>query len=386
MPLHCFSFWRAGAPTRAGFPFWRAGAPTRAGFLFWRAGAAAVARFARSDRSPLEPPALRRVMPALCALGVGLAGLLVADPTHAYCRTRTCEFRRDVDCQVDPRSGCSTVGSFVYWGNNCIPFAVQRDGSEEEEISAAEIDALVSDGFDTWTTVRCENGGTPALSSGSQGPIACDQVEYNCNVREDNSNIVMFRDDFVNSAAGLRFGVIALTTLTANLVSGELFDADIEINSRDEDFVVGGVSSGVNPNDPRDLRGVVNHELGHLLGLSHSEEVGALMRAAYEGTFEPGEDDIAGMCAALGPAASDPSCSVSKLAESTECLGPDTMCSSASTQTTDSEGCACGLAGAPSERGAAGAFGVATLALGYCVRRARRHSARRQRRGAASRA
>jgi hypothetical protein len=113
-----------------------------------------------------------------------------------------------------------------------------------------------------------------------------------------------------------------------------------------------------------------------LLGLSHSEEVGALMRAAYEGTFEPGEDDIDGMCAALGATASDPSCSVAKLAESTECLGPDTMCSSASTTTTDSEGCACGLAGTPDEHGGAARFGLGLLALGYTLRRARRASAR----------
>jgi hypothetical protein len=331
--------------------------------------------FARTDRSPSSAlsPALCRIASAL----FGLAALLVASPSQAYCRTRTCEFRNDVDCEVDTLTGCSTVGAFVYWGTNCIPFAVQRDGSDEEEISATELDALVSDGFDAWTTARCARGGTPSLSSGSQGPIACDEVEYNCNVREDNSNIVMFRDDFVNSAAGLRFGVIALTTLTANLVSGELFDADIEINSRDEDFVVtGDGSSGVNPNDPRDLRGVVNHELGHLLGLSHSEEVGALMRAAYEGTFAPGEDDIDGMCAALGAAASDPSCSVAKLAESTECLGPDTMCSSASTTTADSGGCACGLAGTPDEHGGAARIGLGLLALGYTVRRARRASAR----------
>lgn len=339
--------------------------------------------FARTDRSSSFS---RRTGPVLCALGVGLAALSITSPSQAYCRTRTCEFRPDVDCQNDPSTGCSTVGAFVYWANHCIPFAVQRDGSEEEEISATELDALVGDGFDIWTAVRCQNGGTPELSSGSQGPIACDQVEYNCNVREDNSNIVMFRDDFVNSGAGLRFGVIALTTLTANLVSGELFDADIEINSRDEDFVVdGNGGAGVNPNDPRDLRGVVNHELGHLLGLSHSEEVGALMRAAYEGTFEPGADDVAGICAALGPARSDPSCSVPKLAESTECLGPDTMCSSASTMTTESEGCSCVLAGAPDEQGSAARLGVALLALGYTLRRARLGVSRRARSRSAAR-
>jgi matrixin len=328
--------------------------------------------------SPRSSARVRRLPFVVALHGLLVASAFLPSSAAAYCRTRTCEFRPDLSCEVDRETGCSTVGAFVYWDTHCIPFAVQRDGSEDEDITAPELAQLVNNGFDTWSSSSCSGGGSPELASGSQGSIACDGVEYNCNVREDNSNIVMFRDDFSNTSAGLRFGVIALTTLTANLVTGELFDADIEINSRDEDFEVGDVGGvGVNPNQPRDLRGVVNHELGHLLGLSHSEVQGALMRAAYEGSFQPGEDDVAGICAALGASNSDPRCTVPQLAESTECLGPDTACSRQSSTSTDSGGCACGLA-APRDGGSTGAQAVvALLGLSLAVRRARQSASRR---------
>src|SRR4051812_7928372 len=155
-----------------------------------------------------------------------------------------------------------------------------------------------------------------------------------------NSNLVMFHDRFDSSNSALQAGVIALTTVTANLVNGEIFDADIEINSRDEDFYIDAPGAS---RESRNLRGVINHELGHLLGLSHSKVRGALMQALYEGITEPAADDTAGICEALDSTGSDPACSVEPLASDAQCLGADSDCTSigGDTPPESSGGCSC---------------------------------------------
>ena len=288
----------------------------------------------------LRSAVLNRQRAALGALALAFS-LAGAREAAAFCRTRTCEFRSDVECPIDPRTGCSGAGEYVYWKSGCIPYAVQRDGSRTENISAEQVADLLDEGFQVWSDASCAQGTTPVLSTARQGLIACDQVEFNCMARDQNSNLVMFRDRFLDTGSGLQSGVIALTTVTANLVNGEIFDADIEINSQDEDFYIDTPdASGTD----RDLRGVINHELGHLLGLSHSRVRGALMQALYEGITEPSADDSAGICEALDTGKSDPACSVAPLDSDSQCLGSDSDCSTVGGDTTTSEssgGCSC---------------------------------------------
>jgi hypothetical protein len=104
----------------------------------------------------------------------------------------------------------------------------------------------------------------------------------------------MFRDDGWPYANGGE--TLALTTITFNTENGEIYDADVEINSYDDrkNLTIGDGRIG------SDLLSIATHEAGHFLGLAHSDELQATMFPSYN----PGEtklrtleaDDVAGIC------------------------------------------------------------------------------------------
>ena len=60
-----------------------------------------------------------------------------------------------------------------------------------------------------------------------EGPVECDQVQYNQD--QPNQHVIIFRDDvwpYDDSN-----NTLALTTVTFDPDTGELYDADMEINS-----------------------------------------------------------------------------------------------------------------------------------------------------------
>ena len=111
--------------------------------------------------------------------------------------------------------------------------------------------------------------------------------------RELNQNVLVW---VTNGAQWIHGpGVLGLTTLTYNTCDGEVVDGDIEINAAEFLFAV-DVPSSVE----MDLENTVTHEVGHLLGLDHSNDAEATMYFnSPEGETRkrtPETDDYLGLC------------------------------------------------------------------------------------------
>jgi Matrixin len=228
---------------------------------------------------------LAKTAPAV-ALALCLAAY--ASPSSAFCRTTTC----DAPCQTDPDTSCPIGGIPIRWPARCVSYSVNADVPPSIGFAAAQ--ATIDASFRSWQTVVCPGTTAPAsiTVSNAFGPAICDHVEYNRD--QPNANVILFRDEswtYENAATAL-----ALTTVTFNTRTGDIYDVDMEINTP----LLGSGAPLAFGN--YDLQSVVTHEAGHFLGLAHSEQPGATMLRSYDPRMRSlGADDIAGICTIYPP-------------------------------------------------------------------------------------
>jgi hypothetical protein len=220
------------------------------------------------------------------ALGLLLASSVAAS-ARAYCRASTCSTGARCTPPGDPTSEC---GVPLLWKRDCVGIGVQKDASKKVPYDVAH--DVLQKAFAAWEAPICDGGTTPpGIHVMDFGPVDCGRVEYNTN--GGNTNTMVFRDDRWPHPAGSHN--IALTTVTYDTNTGEIYDADMEVNSSGYDL------TWSDDNVQYDLLSVLTHEAGHFLGLAHSPTKDATMYAIYEqGSVAPRDlfsDDTDAICA-----------------------------------------------------------------------------------------
>lgn len=226
---------------------------------------------------------------ALCAV------LTIAGPASAFCRTTTTKSPPDYNAVG---VGCWAAGAPLFWRNACVGYSIHRDASRKVTYDQAA--NALSIAFTRWTAATCETDGTgrsrTSIDVRDLGPVDCGKVEYVSGVA--NQNVIVFRDDTWSYGPN----VLGLTTVVYNPQTGEIYNADMEINTLDMDPLA--IEDPVAP-DAYDFLSVVTHEAGHFLGLAHSDVEGSTMYARYN----PGQtnmrnlapDDVNAICTVYTP-------------------------------------------------------------------------------------
>ncbi len=231
------------------------------------------------------------------ALSVGLS---VSERASAFCRTTSANPSGPEPVVID-EEGCILSGTPLAWDTTCIPIGVHEAGSPKRGISFAEAHEIASQAWSVWEQAECEDGALQ-LAFVDRGKMFCDELQFLKEAQVSNNNVVIFRDDW---PYGTGSSQLALTTLTFSTATGEILDADVEINSDDIDF-----GQGV------DLKTALVHEFGHVLGLAHVVDPDSVMNRDVdrsEARTTLASDDAAGVCAIAGAGPDAVSCKAQKV-------------------------------------------------------------------------
>lgn len=240
-------------------------------------------------------------------------------------------------------------GKALYWDAPDVTYWLNDKGFPGLADSTTR--RLFAESFAAWEAVKCGTSPLGFAFTAAAGTTA-EGAQYTPGA--PNKNVLVHH----TSAEWLALPqhsaqAFALTTVAYHPKTGRIFGADIEFNGGMPPFgecpADGcGASSAIT-----DLRNVATHEIGHVLGLAHSDKSLATMSCdARPGDTDKrslGTDDVTGICTAYPPGESFPEDYV------------DTAKAAGSVG-----GCSISHVPAKSDRGA---FWLALSALGWCCSR-----------------
>jgi hypothetical protein len=228
----------------------------------------------------------------------------------AFCRATTCDPNDPQDdCRQDG-SGCVREGVPLRWRTQPIVYRFARGGSKK--LSEPATRKAIRSAFDAWSNVECTQGRTSLRFQ--EGPDIEEKEEFG----------ILFRDEAWPH--GTADDALAVTSQAYVKSNGFIATAGIEINTAENEFSVDDTGH----TNKIDLEAVITHEVGHYIGLAHSDDPESIMAAAYcqsqdrcgqdvEAARALSEDDRNAVCAIYGPQGeadtstpSDGGCSVSR--------------------------------------------------------------------------
>jgi hypothetical protein len=161
------------------------------------------------------------------------------------------------------------AGKPFFWAQATVPITGYPDDFKQSSMTPAELQAAITAAAATWSTPAetCTYLTLmPTFATGQGPPPANDghsTVVFHstvwCRVQADGT-----------CPGGVEYdpSALAVTTDTANTATGQIYDADVEVNALDYQWA--DVVQEPQLASDMDLQNALTHELGHLIGLDHT--------------------------------------------------------------------------------------------------------------------
>jgi MYXO-CTERM domain-containing protein len=237
---------------------------------------------------------LRQTLPRI--LPWTLLGLLASGSTaQAFCRSTTSK-RQPESCAA----ACVTEGFPLAWTEPDLHYVLNERGFPG--LADDQVRAIFEQAFQTWEDVTCDG---EAIGLSVQAEPTTTSLERRADQDQYATNVIGHLSGEAWTEAGLSPLAFALTGVRFNVHSGALLGADIWFNGGMGTFAVCPEEGCEEPNETVDLLNVATHEVGHFLGLAHSNIEGSTMECSAEATDVDKRtleaDDRAGLCAIYPP-------------------------------------------------------------------------------------